>query len=142
DTDKTELIKLDGLYSDGVKRRLPNVADSLLEFSSEDPSIVEVDNTGKMVSIKIGETYINAKSRDISVKILARVHVSPEPPLNLKTNPTQTEIILTWDLSPNDPKWVTEYTVRRTERADGLYETVIAVLPKGSTTFADTTAVP
>lgn len=140
DTDKEKTLKsFYGTYSDGIERDLPNIADPVLEYSSDDPSIVVVDNAGKAMSKGLGETFITIKSRDISFKLPVWVIAELEPARNLKLQPTQTDIQLTWDISPSDPKWVTEYKIYRSESSDGLMEDVIALLPKGSTTFTDKT---
>lgn len=143
DTDSTETFhSLYGKYSDGIERKLPNIANPVLEFFSDDPLIVEVDNTGKMYSRKLGQTFITVKSGDVSSKLPVKVFVTLEPPKNFKAVATQTEIQLTWELSPNDPKWVTGYKVHRTERTDGILGEVIGTVTNGTTSFVDTSALP
>lgn len=144
DTDSIgKLHGFHGMYSDGIERPLPNPANpALLEYSSDDPSIVEVDNTGKMISRKMGKTFITIKSGNVSFKLPLKVFVAIDPPKNFKAVSTPTEIQMTWELSPNDPKWVTGYQIWRGEYANESQDYLIASLPKGTTSYVDASAKP
>lgn len=144
DTDAIkDLHGIHGMYSDGIERPLPNPANpALLEYSSDDPSIVEVDNTGRMTSRKLGDTFITIKSENVSSKLPLMVYVTLDPPKNFKAVSTPTEIQLSWELSPSDPKWVTGYKVWRGEYANGSKDVLIASLPKGTTSYVDASAKP
>lgn len=143
DTDSTgDIGSLYGMYSDGIERKLPNIADPTLEYSSDDPTIVEVDNSGKLYSKKLGKTFITIKSGDVSSKLPVKVYVTLEPPKNFKAVATQTEIQLSWELSPNDPKWVTGYQVWRGLYANESQDVLIAALPKGTTLYVDSSVNP
>lgn len=143
DTDSIKNISsLYGMYTDGVERELPNPTNPVLEYSSDDPSIVEVDSTGKMISRKLGKTFITIKSGNVSFNLPLKVFVAIDPPKNFKAVSTPTEIQMTWELSPNDPKWVTGYQVWRGEYANGSKDVLVASLPKGSTAYVDASAKP
>lgn len=57
--------------------------------------------------------------------------------LRIVTNGFQLE----WALSPDDPARVTGYEIVRADRFSGPYDTVASV-PRGISTFIDTTALP
>jgi hypothetical protein len=144
DTDSIKKLHgFHGMYSDGIERPLPNpVNPALLEYSSDDPSIVEVDNTGKMISSKLGKTFITIKSGEVSFKLPLKVFVAIVPPKNFKAVSTPIEIQLTWELSPNDPKWVTGYKIFRNESPDGFPDDLLTTVTKGTTSFTDVSAKP
>lgn len=135
---KTRRLQTSGLFSDGVTRTLEIVND--LQFKSSNPNVVTVDSDGTLSAMNLGKATISivagGKSETVDVKVYVIIKLDHE----MLVKPTDTGIQLDWKLSPQDPEWVTSYMVFRTEDPDGIVKTKIADLPKGTTTYVDTTA--
>lgn len=135
---KTRRLQTSGLFSDGVERDLDIV--SGLQFTSDNPNVVTVDNKGTLTAVNLGRAKISIVAGDKSETVDVKVYVIIKIDSVLLVKPVDTGIQLDWKLSPQDPEWVTSYMVFRTEDPDGIVKKKIADVPNGTTTYIDTTA--
>jgi hypothetical protein len=135
---KSRKLRVSGLFSDGIVRDI-NIVDGV-QYTSSNPNVVTVDNKGVIIGLKLGNSTISVSVEGKEEHIDVDIFVNIDLDRDLLVKPTDTGIQLGWKLSPQDPEWVTGYMVFRTEDPDGIVKTKIADLPKGTTTYVDTTA--
>jgi hypothetical protein len=133
-----ERIQIRGMYSDGIRRDI-NILNNVAYISS-DPTVASVDNQGIVTAQELGWATISISAGDKKEIVKVHIYINIDIDDELLVKPTDTGIQLGWKLSPQDPEWVTGYMVFRTEDPDGIVKTKIADLPKGTTTYVDTTA--
>lgn len=63
-------------------------------WSSSDPSIVAVDNSGNLSALKVGEATITVKSTELNLSASSRVKVNPIEAQSIKLNPESLDITL------------------------------------------------
>jgi hypothetical protein len=124
--------------SDGIRRDI-NILNNVAYISS-DPTVASVDNQGIVTAQELGWATISISAGDKKEIVKVHIYINIDIDDELLVKPTDTGIQLGWKLSPQDPEWVTGYMVFRTEDPDGIVKTKIADLPKGTTTYVDTTA--
>lgn len=88
DPEDVEHISVDGMYSDGVTRRVFN---ENLTFVSRDPIVASVDSKGNVKPLKLGDTVITVSSGGVSATIPVKV-VKPRGIRPSETIPPTTQI--------------------------------------------------
>jgi len=94
------IVTVYGIFSDGVKRELDN--DPATTYTSSDPSIISIDNTGKFQVYKVGAAAITVSNAGIS-KILPVVFRKPRGIRPSELIPPTTKIDI--QPQPNPAGW-------------------------------------
>lgn len=135
---RVQQISVTGKYSDGVERDIQTPT-SKTTYTSNDTSIATVDSDGLVKAVSPGDTTITVSNSGKSIIIPIRVYLHLDPPKNFTVVSVPTGLQLTWQEPIYDPAWAIEYVVRRSDNKNGVREKTLITLPKGTTSYIDTT---
>lgn len=71
-----------------------NLPAPIYSWSSSDPSIVEVDNSGNLNAVKVGEATITVKSVELNLSASSKIKVNPIEAQTIKLTPESLGLIL------------------------------------------------